>query len=37
MEEITGDVLMFFFAGTDSNSAVLAATVHMLNQHPEVR
>ena len=36
LEDITGDVILFFFAGTDTSSAVLAATVHMLQKHPEV-
>lgn len=36
LEDITGDVILFFFAGTDTTSAVLAATVHMLQKNPEV-
>ncbi len=34
MKDITGDVIVFFFAGTDTTSAVLTTTLHILDKKP---
>ena len=36
IESIVGDVIIFFFAGTDTTSAAMTATFHLLNNNPLV-
>jgi cytochrome P450 len=36
IDAIVGDVIIFFFAGTDTTSSTMAATFHLLHKNPKV-